>query len=393
MSRKARVVFCLALLAPLGAGAAPIAPFFYVIPDLPGGDTTTQAYRVSPDGSTVVGRAGSAAGLEATRWTQAEGTVALGDVAGGAVDAFAYGASADGSVVVGTGNNASGTEGFRWTAGGGLVGLGDLPGGTTDSVAFDTSADGSVVIGYGSTDAGNEAWRWTEATGLVPLGSGPLGVIDTFARAVSADGSMVVGGSPAGPWRWTEATGLVPLGAPPSGLFPGGTWDVSPDGGTVAGYVDLTSDPSAPSIGYRWTEAGGYELLPDLPGGATEAAARGVSLNGEVAVGYGWTGTNSWSSQATYWLDDGQIHRVDDLLAAWGLDLGGMILSTALSVSDDGLVIAGSGWYAGDGTAYGRAWIAGVPALAPPVAEPAALALLGVGLVGLAAGRPGRRRR
>ncbi len=152
--------------------------------------------------------------------------------------------------------------------------------------------------------------------------------------------------------------------------------------------MDLTTDTFAPSIGYRWTEAGGYELLPDLPGGAEEAATRGVSLNGEVAVGYGWEGTNEASSRATYWLADGQVRRVGDLLAAWGLDLGEMTLSSTLSVSDDGLVFVGSGWLPGDSSAYGRAWIAGVPSFSPPpppVPEPGALALLGVGLVAPAA--------
>jgi probable HAF family extracellular repeat protein len=399
MSRTAGVVFCLALLAPLGADAAPIAPFFYVIPDLPGGDPTTQAYRVSADGSTAVGRSSSAAGFEATRWTQAEGTVALGDVAGGDVSAFALGTSADGSVVVGLGTSASGTEAFRWTQASGMVSLGDLPGGSVNGQAFDTNADGSVVVGEGNTDAGREAWRWTQATGLVSLGGGPFGVTDSVARGVSADGSVIIGAGTVGGirqgWRWTEATGLISLGAPPNGLSTS-TWDVSPDGGTVVGYVDLTTDTFAPSIGYRWTEAGGYELLPDLPGGAQEAAARGVSLNGEVAVGYGWEGTNEASSRATYWLADGQVRRVGDLLAAWGLDLGEMTLSSTLSVSDDGLVFVGSGWLPGDSSAYGRAWIAGVPSFSPPpppLPEPGALALLGVGLVALAVGRRRRGRR
>jgi probable HAF family extracellular repeat protein len=56
--------------------------------------------------------------------------------------------SADGSVLVGRASSASGAEAFRWTSGGGMVGLGDLPGGGFESTAEAVSADGSTVVGY-----------------------------------------------------------------------------------------------------------------------------------------------------------------------------------------------------------------------------------------------------
>lgn len=84
---------------------------------------------------------------------------------------------------------------------------------------------------------------------------------------------------------------------------------------------------------------------------------------------------------------------MDEVLAAWGLDPNGMILDSTLRASDDRRVFVGSGWLPGDATAHGRAWIAGVPWLAPPAPEPGALAPLGVGLIGLVARRLRRARR
>lgn len=386
------VIHCLSLgaLALVLAGtatAAPIVPFFTAIGDLPGGAVFSQAYRISGDGSTVVGRSESAAGLEAVVWTSASGLVPIGDLPGGDTSAFALGVSAGGGVVVGLGSSAGSdpSEAFRWTQAGGIVPLGDLPGGVLNSTAYEPSADGSVIVGHGTTAAGNEAWRWTEATGFVPLGV-LAGATDSFARAVSADGSVVVGGGQGLAWRWTEATGMVPLGAPP-GLSTG-TFDVSPDGSVVAGYVVLGPDEQ---LGYRWTETGGYELLQDLPGGVTNSIARGVSANGEVAVGAGDTTGNDAGDRAVYWTADGQIHRFDTLLASWGLDLAGMTLVGALSVSDDGLVFAGRG-FDPDGNQLG--WVAGVPSLTGgSVAEPGSSGLLlgAIAALGLCRGAPRRR--
>ena len=116
-----------------------------------------------------------------------------------------------------------------------------------------------------------------------------------------------------------------------------------------------------------------------------------LDADGQVIVGAGWFGPNEGTSRATYWLDGGAIQRLDTLLTAWGLDLGGMVLSGALGVSDDGLVFTGTGWLPGDPDAFSRAWIAGVPSFTPSVAEPVSAALIGVGLAGIALGRHRRK--
>ena len=83
----------------------------------------------------------------------------LGDLPGGGVSSSAFRVSSDGSTVVGRSSSASGVEAYRWTAGGGIVGLGDLPAGSFSSTANAVSADGSVIVGRGSSALGAETMR------------------------------------------------------------------------------------------------------------------------------------------------------------------------------------------------------------------------------------------
>ncbi len=92
--------------------------------------------------------------------------VGLGDLPGGSFSSVAYRVSSDGSVIVGRSNSANGYEAFRWTQQTGMVGLGDLPEGDFDSVAYGVSSDGSVVVGTGSSDNCNEAFIWNSAQGM-----------------------------------------------------------------------------------------------------------------------------------------------------------------------------------------------------------------------------------
>lgn len=84
-----------------------------------------------------------AASANAARFT------GLGYLLGGQNSSGATAVSPDGSVIVGHSESASGIEAFRWTSNGGMVGLGDLPGGEFYSSATGVSADGSVISGVG----------------------------------------------------------------------------------------------------------------------------------------------------------------------------------------------------------------------------------------------------
>jgi probable HAF family extracellular repeat protein len=150
-----------------------------------------------------VGNSFSANGVEAFRWTTADGMTGLGGLPG---DTFLSGARAvneDGSVVVGRSRSGAGHEAFRWTAPDGMVGLGHLPGEDEDfdSVALDVSAHGSVIVGSSTSASGQSAFLWTPDLGMVSLQQHLLALgtpgLDgwtlTQALGVSADGRTIVG--------------------------------------------------------------------------------------------------------------------------------------------------------------------------------------------------------
>jgi uncharacterized membrane protein len=147
---------------------------------------------MSADGSVVVGTSASTAGF---RWPQ-ELTKPLG--LPGAVDVVPHAISADGSTIVGEslfreGLSGLRSEAFRWTEENGSVALGP-----SNSIALDVSSDGSVVVG---TSFAFGAFYWTEQTGMIRLQDllGSLGVTNldgwtlTRAEGISPDGRILVG--------------------------------------------------------------------------------------------------------------------------------------------------------------------------------------------------------
>ena len=127
------------------------------------GTLNSEAFAMSTDGSTVVGRSTVSGPGAAFRWTEGTGMVGL------ASSSVAYGVSADGSFVVGY-------PGFRWSEASGVI---NIPG-----IAFanGVSADGSIVTGFGS---GGGVLRWTSATGSVYLGSGEADGLSGEAKSLS----------------------------------------------------------------------------------------------------------------------------------------------------------------------------------------------------------------
>jgi probable HAF family extracellular repeat protein len=116
----------------------------------------------------------------------------------GGLESQAFRVSADGSVVVGRSTNGSNSRhAFRWTAAGGMKDLGTLGG--VGSEAFDVSADGSVAVGDAQDASGqSRAFRWMTPGGMQNLSTSYAGAIGSgsyllFANAISADGHHIVG--------------------------------------------------------------------------------------------------------------------------------------------------------------------------------------------------------
>jgi len=199
---------------PLQAARWTEATGWIALPDIPGGQTGSQALGISSDGNVLAGWGSSSAGLEAARWVNGN-VVAMGDLSGGEYHSAAALVSDDGSTIVGTGYSTFGGEVFVWKAGTGMVGLGDLPGGDFSSEPFGMNGDASVIAGKASSSQGPEAMRWKQAGGMQGLGDLPGGAFESIALDVSADGRSVVGfgttdlGQEA--FLWTETHGMRPI--------------------------------------------------------------------------------------------------------------------------------------------------------------------------------------
>lgn len=311
---------------------------FESLGDLPGGDIASTAADISADGKTIVGGSkstNSGTTWEAFKWTKETGLVGLGDVPGGIFFSFGNAVSADGQVVVGNSSyNVSGTgennHAFRWTSGSGIIDLGDLPGGANYSSANGVSDDGTSIIGGSSATDGNSTFRWRSGTGMVELpGIG--------GRDASFDGSVVIGENSGGPgFRWTQGTGAVTIGSlnGPSGQSE--PLKITPDGLIIVGQ---SSSPSGPQA-FRWTSGVGMIGLGDLPGGIFSSRALDVSADGSVVVGYSDTGSGN---EAFIWDSVNGMQRLADVLAVGGVDLTGWTLIDATGISDDGLIVVGTG--------------------------------------------------
>lgn len=309
---------------------------FEGIGDLPGGAFESYAHAVSVDGGVVVGRATSANGSEAFRWTVTGGMQALGDLAGGAFSSVAYSVSNSGAVVVGQASIASGEIAFRWTPTGGMVSIGDLPGGSTRSEAYDVSADGLVIVGPGISANGAEAFRYAGA--MTGLGDLPGGIFLSQAWATSGDGSYIVGRSRSADgyeaFRWTSSGGMQALGDLAGGIFLSHAMVVSANGAIVAGYSSSASGIEA----FRWTASGMVGL--GYPPGMTSSYVYGISDNGSRIVGTANDGANN---TGFIWTSTEGMQDLQTIIQDQGGSAAGWTILGATGISGDGKVIVGYG--------------------------------------------------
>jgi uncharacterized membrane protein len=261
----------------------------------------TTALAISGDGTSLAGQMYVASAQNSHAYRRV-GTGPLQDlgVLTGYTRGLASGISGDGSVVVGKYERGPLSQydgqAFRWTAQGGVQGLGFLRPGGFFSQANAVSRDGSTIVGT-SVDGSlsSEAFRWTAATGMQALPRLPgVGNVDSYARAVSVQGGFVAGDTDnaAGQHRAV--------------LWSGG------------GVLDLGPVQHFPTFG---------------------TFASGVSDTGDVVVGFG---TDNIIHLAFAWTPSTGIMTLSDYLAASGVQVpSGWTLERALTVSGDGLTIAG----------------------------------------------------
>ncbi len=327
--------------------------------DEPG--SSTRAFGISADGSTVVGAASSVISLEAFRWTKTGGLQGLG-FPGGKEQSEAIAANEDGSVIAGTGKGFAGTgpQAARWIENGGWR---FIPDGETFLTiqSRGISADGNTVVGAAQFFGGilQEGFVWTPSGGSQLVGQ----IAEdqpTVATGISADGTIICGFGTAGDgdqlaFRHTMQDGLVVLPLVPGADDCSGL-GISADGGTIVGACDPNG---APTQAVLWDERGAVPL-GFLPGGIG-SLLRAVSADG--AVGVGQAGDADGFGRAVIWTESQGMRDLREVLVGLGLEaaLDGWSLTAANAISADGRVIAGFGT---DPDENQQAFVATLPARA-----------------------------
>jgi hypothetical protein len=361
---------------------------------------------------------GMALGTRAVRWdsshTEATELENLGTDTSGVTYGTAFAINTSGSAV-GFANkyDAAGAEfgarAVRWDGSGAATELGSIGAGIGESYAFAVN-DAGTAVGRADKYIDPEAYlgwravRWdgsgAAATELGNLGTGPSGGAWNYAYAVNNAGTAIgvaqkydaAGNSLADrvAVRWdssgtaaTELGDLVALGDGAAYAF------AINDAGTAVGYSQK-QDESGTFLGeraVRWdgsgtaaTELG--SLGTDAHGG-TAAAAVDIN-NAGVAVGRAIYHDDSGmhiGNRAVYWRLDNVAVDLNTLIDP----TSGWMLYRANSISDSGW-IAGVGEFDPDGRGgqdpYQRLFLIHVPATAVP--EPTTLAVVALGLAGLA---------
>lgn len=203
-----------------------------------------------------------------------------------------------------------------------------------------TIVAGSLVAFTSSSTGVNQVFRRTMSSGVVvlePLTSGESAGV----TAVSNDGLLLVGNSGGHPFRWHPSSGMQALAELPSAspnqdqsYVP---HDISADGNVIVGALATRGGPTA----LRWTSAG------VISHGAGEILA--TNHDASLVVGSNPSGACAWDGS-------GSVKSMLDVIGATP-DTAGWQLSSAVAISDDGKVIAGTGVKDGK---Y-QSWVAHLP--------------------------------
>ncbi len=301
--------------------------------------------------------------------------------------------SGDGRAFVGL----AGSRVARWSVWAGYETLGTPTTVTASTVA--TNFDSSVAVGYGSMHVSMnntrlDGFRYTRADGLVTVdyvGPPPLNKDGTMIYAVSSDGNTIAGtmgaeDDPTGTIRWPfKRVGTTMTYLPMAAGAYGYAYDISRDGNVVVGYSSVTSNKMA----CRWLANGTRQDLGVAPGG-TQSLARMTNSDGSVIVGWSdtttlkplrWTqatgmklyvplttgtptvnclagtgavaGGSCSPGVATIWFDPATPVDFGTYLQGLGANMTGWTaLSEVRAISDDGMIVYGTGTFNGVTTSW-----------------------------------------
>lgn len=336
-------------------------------------------YGLSADGTRAVGYGPQNGSY--FRWELGAGTLNIG----GVNNAGAPRISDDGSTVLINALNSSTNfiEMARhdW-ASGVTTPLGSLgsASGNSASSGWGLSGNGQVAVGLGWVTAGRAEAMVVNGSTVSSLGTS---VPDRSSRANNADfdGSVIVG--------WQDSStgfrqgalwnnGVQTLMVDGSGNPMGELGDVSADGSWAVGSGVSSNGFTA----YRWSAATGVQTLgPNLQFG-DRSSATGISNDGSVIVGFSRPFGPATFGRGFLWTESTGMLNLNAVAAAQGIDTGGVIMALPLTISGDGMTVAGV-------TNAGSGFIL---RLTSPVPEPSTLLSMAFGVLALGAWAATRRR-
>ncbi|HVP28057.1 MAG TPA: hypothetical protein VMW35_02720 [Myxococcota bacterium] len=299
---------------------------------------------VSSDGGDVLGAEGSPQGDGLFLWSAGHGRRHFAELPGDWYGSLPTGLSDDGLVAAGKAMTAAGFQAFRWTETGGTAAVGPP---STRSLDVALSDDGATLLGVASWDRerheARSAFLWHASTGsAASLGSGFAGSPACYPTALSGDGTAVVGGCAGGAqapaFRWTAATGVLPL------QLPSDHNDWACSASAVSQHGDVVGMTCRRPIGgselesraLLWRDLGAPLVDVDAPWsvGDVHVELRDLSSDGAVAIADASPSrTGPWQT-AIVWTAATGARTVDT--AIWP----GRAVST-LDVTADGALVLG----------------------------------------------------